>query len=104
MAQVFSCEFCEILRGLFFQNTYRQLLLSTTKNIIIFSEAERKRAISEWPLFRQVAKTQLSTKKVLFEIYIDILREARANMKNIVVLLNVMVVILADTVAVEQGF
>lgn len=33
-----------------------------------------------------------------------LLREARANMKNIVVLLNVMVVILADTVAVEQGF
>ena len=51
-----------------------------------------------------MAKTQLSTKKVLFEIYIDILREARANMKNIIVLLNVMVVILADTVAVEQGF
>ena len=51
-----------------------------------------------------MAKTQLPTKKVLFDIYIDILREARANMKNIIVLLNIMVVILADTVAVEQGF
>ena len=39
----------------------------------------------------------------MFEIYTDLLREGREGMKNILVILNIMLVISASTAAAERG-
>ena len=40
----------------------------------------------------------------MFEIYIDLLREVRENMKNILAILNIVLFISASTTAVVLGF
>ena len=67
------------------------------------SEEEKQKAINEWPLFRRSVKLQVKQRKNLFEIYTDLLREGREGMKNILVILNIMLVISASTAAAERG-
>ena len=46
----------------------------------------------------------MKQRKNLFEIYTDLLREGREDMKNILVILNIMLVISASSCAAERGF
>ena len=55
-------------------------------------------------LFTRSAKLQVTQRKSLFEIYTDLLREGREDMKNILVILNLMLVISASAAAPERGF
>ena len=68
------------------------------------SEEEKEKAINGWPLCRKSVKLQVKQRKNLFEIYTDLLREGREDMKNILVILNIMLVISASTAATERGF
>ena len=70
-----------------------------------FSEKEKKKtAISEWPLFVRSVKLQVTQRNNLFEIYIDLLRKVRENMKNILAILNIMLFISGSTTAVVLDF
>ena len=68
------------------------------------SEEEKEKAISEWPLLKRSVKLQVKQRKNLFEIYTDLLREGREDMKNILAILNIMLVVSASTAAAECGF
>ena len=68
------------------------------------SEEEKEKAINEWPPFRRSIKLQVTQRTNLFESYTDLLRESKEDMKNIIVILNLMLVISASTAAAERGF
>ena len=44
---------------------------------------EEKKAINEWPLFRRSVKLHVTQRINLFEIYTDLLREGREDIKTL---------------------
>ena len=87
----------------FGQKEISNLLTYYQKHNYISAE-EKEKAINEWPQFRRSVKLQVKQRKNLFEIYTDLLREGREDMKNILVILNIMLVISASTAAAERDF
>ena len=67
------------------------------------SEEEKEIAINEWP-FTRFVKLEVKQRKNFFETYIDSSREGRENMKNILAILNIILLISASTTAAERGF
>ena len=68
------------------------------------SEEEKEKAINKRSLLRRSVKLQVKQRKNLFEIYTDFLREGREDTKNILVILNIMLVISANTASADRGF
>ena len=68
------------------------------------SEEEKEKAINECSPFRRSIKLQMTQRTNLFEIYTDLLRESKEDMKNINVILNLMLVISTSAAAAERGF